>query len=86
MKPKPIHKSLTKRVARGAGSINCDAEVMALAQQSRFIEAIELGDRHDYMMPNSPLRKANKSIRDFWRSYFKGLDELSAKPITSVPS
>lgn len=54
-------------IARGAGSIFAEAEVIALARAERFTEAADMGDEHDRDNPKSKLRMFGPAVRKMWR-------------------
>jgi hypothetical protein len=56
-------------IARGPGSINCQAEVLALARAERWIEAADMGDEHDRDNPKAKLKITPPSVRRIWRDY-----------------
>ena len=56
MKPRPIHKGHTQQVARGAGSINAEADMQRLLREGREKEAAELYDLHHRIRGASRMR------------------------------
>lgn len=55
-------------IARGPGSIGCEAEVLALAHAERWTEAADMLDEHNRDNPKSKLRILAIAPRE-WRRY-----------------
>lgn len=64
-------------IPHGPGSINCQAEVLALARAELFIEAADMADAHDRETPKAKLKITPPWVRAEWRRYA----EQRANPI-----
>jgi hypothetical protein len=71
-------------IARGPGSIHCQAEVLALARAGQLIEAADMGDAHDANVPErSRLKITPPAVRQQWRRY---AEEIAAGQQNGVPA